>query len=140
MNRAFLSSAIEGLVSSYGYDFYHSEESHYPTILCRYPAAHLSPPEFVRMEGQKRGRVTYRVRLRLAQQAAKLPPKRRADLLAEIEQQMIDIFVALSRTEQVAVVDNLTITTTSPAIDNHGALAMVGEAEVVTIFYTTNKL
>ena len=74
MNRAFLSSAIEGLVSSYGYDFYHSEESHYPTILCRYPAAHLSTPEFVRIEGQKQGRVTYRIHLRLAQQGAKLSP------------------------------------------------------------------
>lgn len=134
MNRAFLSSAIEGLVSSYGYDFYHSEESHYPTILCRYPAAHLSTPEFVRIEGQKQGRVTYRIHLRLVQQGAKLSPSERADLLAEIEQQMIEIFIALSRTERVAVVENLTISHTSPTIDNHGALAMVGEAEVVTIF------
>ena len=134
MNRAFLSSAMEGVVSSFGYDFYLDEESHYPTAVCRYPAAFLSQPEFIGKEGQKQGRITYRLTLRLGKPGAKLSPKERGDLLAQLEQDMVEIFVELSRTEKVAVVEKLTITPTSPTIDNHGAIAMIGKAEIVTIF------
>ena len=135
MNRAFLCSAIEGLVSKCGYDFQLLDKSSYPTTICRYPAACLFSLKFIAQEGRKHGRITYKISLYLAQQGAKLSPKEQHDMLCEMEQQLVEIFVELSKAECVAVVDKLTISPqSSPAIDNHGALAMVAEAEVVTIF------
>ena len=134
MNRAFLCSAIEGLVSPYGYTFTLNDEAYYPTTICRYPAAFLSQPEFVSLEGRKRGRITYKVVLRLARQGAKLTAAERNIQRAEMEQQLAEIFIALSRAERVAVVRNLTIKPTTPAIDSHGAMAMEAQAEVETIF------
>lgn len=134
MNRAILSSAIEGVVSSYGYEFNLNDSACYPTTVCRYPAAFMSQPEFSSIEGRKHGRITYTITLHLAQQGAKLSPAERNNLLDEMEQQMLDIFTELSCKECVAVVEGLQINPTSPTIDNHGALAIVGKAKVVTIF------
>lgn len=134
MNRAFLCSAIEGVVSERGYDFSICEKSYYPTIVCRYPAAFMSQPEFVRQEGRNHGRITYNVSLRLARQGAKLTPKERNALLAEMEEQMTEIFIELSRDKSVAVVDNLTIKPLSEAVDVHGAVSLEANADVETIF------
>jgi hypothetical protein len=65
---------------------------------------------------------------------AKLSPSERNALLDEMEQEMLDLFVALSETERVAVVDELTISPCSEAIDAHGALAIEAKAYVTTIF------
>ena len=134
MNRAFLCSAIEGLVSPYGYHFTMNDESCYPTTVSRYPAAFMSQPKFVRIEGRNHGRITYNITLRFACQGAKLAPQERRSALEEMEQQIIEIFVELSRDKQIAVVDNLTIAPSAEAIDAHGALAMVAQADVTTIF------
>ena len=134
MNRAFLCSAIEGLATQYGYHFQLNEEAYYPTTVCRYPAAYMKPPEFASMEGRKHGRITYRVTLRLARQGAKLAPAERNHLLDSMEKEMINIFVELSKTEKIAVVDNLTIATMPEAIDSHGAIALEAKAYVTTIF------
>ena len=134
MNRAFLCSAIEGLVSPYGYHFQLNNEAYFPTTVCRYPAAFMSQPDFVSMEGRKRGRITHKVTLRLAQQGAKLTTQERNSLINKLEQELIEIFVELSRAERVAVVDELTITTLPQAIDAHGALVVEATALVTTIF------
>ena len=134
MNRAFLCSAIEGLVSPYGYSFTLNDESYYPTTVCRYPAAFMSQPEFVSLEGRKHGRITYKVTLRLARQGAKLSAVERNRKLAEMEQQLTELFIELSQAERVAVVRNLTIKPTAAAIDSHGAMAMEAQATIETIF------
>ncbi|MBQ5647943.1 MAG: hypothetical protein IIV16_02330 [Alistipes sp.] len=134
MNRAFLCSAIEGLASERGYHFQINDDSYYPTTVCRYPAAFMSQPEFASMEGRKHGRITYKVALRLAQQGAKLSATERNNLINSMEQELIEIFVELSKTERVAVVDELSIATTTEAIDSHGALAIKATALVETIF------
>jgi len=134
MNRAFLCSAIEGLVSERGYHFQINDDSYYPTTVCRYPAAFMSQPEFASMEGRKHGRITYKVALRLAQQGAKLSATERNNLINSMEQELIEIFVELSKTERVALVDELSIATTTEAIDSHGALAIKATALVETIF------
>jgi hypothetical protein len=51
-----------------------------------------------------------------------------------MEKEMINIFVELSKTEKIAVVDNLTIATMPEAIDSHGAIALEAKAYVTTIF------
>jgi hypothetical protein len=133
MNRAILCSAIEGLASKYGYSFQLNDESYYPVTTSRYPAAFLVRPEFVKIEGRQHGRVTYKISLILAQQGAKLSPQERSDRFGEMENQMIQLFVDLSQEPRVAVVDNLSITT-KDSVDTHGAIAVVGEAKVETIF------
>ena len=134
MNRAFLCSAIEGLVSQRGYHFQLNDESHYPTAVCRYPAAFMAQPEFASIEGRKRGRITYKIALRLAQQGAKLASSERNALLNTMEEELMELFVALSNTERVAVVDKLTIAPYTEAIDAHGALAIEAKAYVTTLF------
>ena len=134
MNRAFLCSAIEGLASQYGYHFQLNDEAYYPTTVCRYPAAFMEPPEFASIEGRKHGRITYKVTLRLAQQGAKLAPTERNTLLDSMEKEMANLFVALSKAEKIAVVDNLSISPCSEAIDLHGAIALEAKAYVTTIF------
>ena len=134
MNRTLLRSAMEGLVSRCGYHFQVNDEACYPTTVCRYPAAFMSQPKFVRMEGRNHGRITYNITLRFARQGAKLAPQERNSALEEMEQQMMDLFIELSRGEKIAVVENLTIAPTAEAIDAHGAVAMVAQADVTTIF------
>lgn len=134
MNRAYLCSAIEGLVSECGYNFTLDDKSHYPTTVCRYPAAFMSQPKFLRIEGEKHGRITYDVSLTLARQGAKLSPVERNRVLAEMEQQIVEIFTNLSKTAVVALIDNLTIFSVEGVIDSHGALAMEAQAEIETIF------
>lgn len=121
-------------MSQYGYHFQLNDDAYYPTTVCRYPAAFMSQPEFQSMEGRERGRITYKLTLRLAQQGAKLPTAERNKLLANMEQELIEIFVGLSKTERVAVVENLHITPYAEAVDAHGAVATEAIAEVVTIF------
>ena len=134
MNRAFLCSAIEGLVSQCGYHFKIGDKSHYPTTVCRSPAAFMTHPEFESIEGRRHGRITHKVTLKLAQQGAKLSSSERNALLNTMEEELLELFVALSKTERVAVVDKLTIAPCSEAIDAHGALAIEAEAYVTTIF------
>lgn len=134
MNRTYLCSAIEGLASEFGYNFQQGDKSHYPTTVCRYPSAFLTQPEFVGIEGRKHGRITYHISLYLAKQGAKLSPAELNSTLDEMEQDMTNIFVELSKTERVAVVENLTIAPIAGIIDNHGALNLVAQADVTTIF------
>lgn len=134
MNRAYLCGAIEGLVSQCGYEFHLDYESHYPTTVCRYPAAFMSQPQFESIEGRKHGRIAYKVKLRLAQNGAKLSPTERNQRLNEMESELIEIFTQLSKDRVVAVVKELTISPVAEAVDNHGAVATIAEAVVETIF------
>lgn len=134
MNRTILCSAIEGLSSHYGYHFELGDKLYYPTTISHYPVAFMSQPEFEGIEGRKHGRITYKVTLRLAQQGAKLSPKERNALLDRMEKELMEIFVSLSKAECVAVVDRLSISPCSEAMDAHGAIALEAKAYVTTIF------
>lgn len=134
MNRAFLCSAIEGLVSKCGYNFQLNNEACYPTTICRYPAAFMSQPEFESLEGRQHGRITYKVSLRLAKQGAKLSATERNALLDEMEREAMELFVALSREKIVAVVEELTISPPRETADIHGAVVIEAKALITTIF------
>ena len=133
MNRALLCGAMEGLVSEYGYDFTLHDKSYYPTTISRYPAAFMSQPEFSSIEGRNHGRITYKISLTLARQAAKLTPAERNEVFNRMEEEMSKIFLELSQSDFVAVVKNLTIKTLD-GIDAHGAVATEAQAYVETIF------
>lgn len=134
MNRAFLCGAIEGLVAQRGYTFQLGDKAHYPTTVCRYPAAFMTQPEFESIEGRKSGRITYKVTLRLAQRAAKCTTAEKNALLDAMEEEMMDIFIALSQTERVAIVDKLSIAPYAEELDFHGAIAIEANAHITTIF------
>lgn len=121
-------------MSQCGYEFHLDHESHYPTTVCRYPAAFMSQPQFESIEGRKHGRIAYKVKLRLAQNGAKLSPNERNQRLNEMESEMVEIFTLLSKDSIVAVVKELTISPMAEAVDNHGAVATMAEAVVETIF------
>ena len=121
-------------MSQCGYEFHLDYESHYPTTVCRYPAAFMSQPQFESIEGRKHGRIAYKVKLRLAQNGAKLSPNERNQRLNEMENEMVEIFTLLSEDSIVAVVKELTISPVAEAVDNHGAVATMAEAVVETIF------
>ena len=134
MNRTLLCRAIEGLVMRCGYDFRQHDRSYYPSSLSHYPAAFLSTPKFVAIEGRKHGRITYNISLIVARQAGKLSPTERNELYAQMEQQLLELFVELSKEGLVAVVDNLTISPYAEAVDPHGAIALEAQANIETIF------
>ena len=134
MNRTFLCGAIEGLTTECGYHFQQGDKSHYPTTVCRYPSAFLSEPKFVSIEGRKHGRIAYTVSLHLANEGAKLSPSERREMLDKMENEMVNIFIELSNSERVAVVDKLTIAPATEVVDNHGAVAIIAEATITTIF------
>ena len=133
MNRTLLCSAIEGLVSKCGHNFQLSDEAYYPTTVCRYPAAFMSQPKFMSLEGRKHGRITYSVTLTLAKNGAKMSPEERNAALSTMEEQAMNIFVDLSQNDLVAVVENLTIAARGE-VDAHGAISIKAQAQVVTIF------
>jgi hypothetical protein len=51
-----------------------------------------------------------------------------------MEQQLLELFVELSKEGLVAVVDNLTISPCAEAVDHHGAIALEAQANIETIF------
>ena len=133
MNCAYLCSAIEEAVSAYGYTPYQGDKSYAPTLITRYPAAHLLPPEFHSIEGRNHGKIRYSIELHLLHQASRLSPAERNDLLDEMESDLIEIFTLLSEYDSIAGVEELTLSPVA-TIDNHGAMAMVAQAEIVTLF------
>ncbi len=134
MNCTYLRGAIEEAVSACGYTLTQSAEHYLPTSICHYPAAHLLPPEFRSIEGRNHGKITYSVELHLLHQGAKLSPSERNDRLDEMEREIIEIFTLLSEYERVLSVEELTFAPSATTIDNHGAIAMVAKAEIVTLF------
>ncbi len=133
MNRALLCSAMEGLSSRYGYSFTIGDSLCYPTTISNYPAAFMFQPEFDSHEGRRHGRITYKVTLRVARQAAKLSPSERNELFNQMEEDLTDMFIGLSQSEFVAAVKSLTIKSISE-VDRHGAVAMEAQSYVETIF------
>ena len=134
MNCAYLRGAIEEAVSAYGYTLYQCAEQYSPATICHYPAAHLLPPEFCRIEGRQHGKITYSIELRLLEQGAKLSAEERNEKLSTMESHFVEIFSLLSEYERVASVEELTIKPATNEIDAHGAMTLVAKAEVVTIF------
>jgi hypothetical protein len=51
-----------------------------------------------------------------------------------MEEQLVDIFVELSKEGLVALVDNLTISPSAEAVAHYGAIALEARADIETIF------
>ena len=139
MNRALLQGAVEGLVSAYGYTFLVEHKERAPFHITAYPAAFMAPPKFNKQEGRRFGKITYDISLVLMRQGAKLSSAERNERYADMERELVEMFVKLSKLPQIASVNDLTITPYTSTIDHHGAIAMVATAQVTTLF-EENKL
>ena len=134
MNRALLQGAVEGLASAYGYTFLVESQERAPFHITAYPAAFMAPPKFNEQEGRRFGKITYDISLTLMRQGAKLSPAERNERYADMESELVEMFVKLSRLPQIAYGEALTITPHTSTIDHHGAIAMVATAQVTTLF------
>lgn len=134
MNRALLQGAVEGVVSSRGYSFLVESQERATIQTTAYPAVVMAHPKFNKQEGRHFGKITYDISLTMLRRGAKLSPAERSELYAEMESELVDILVEVSRHPGVAAIGGLTIVPASHSVDTHGAVAMVATAQVTTLF------
>ena len=134
MNRRKLISAVQGICNAKGYEFRVLDSSALSAQSPSMPAAVLIEPKFQSIEGRKHGKITYRTTLYLFESGARSMPEEVSEKIAQMERQMLDIFMQLSESEYVAVVDNLQM---EPALHSRLGRAEIGlkaVADVVVIF------
>ena len=86
------------------------------------------------MQGRKHGKVTYSVTLHALEAGAKLPPEKREEVWARLEQEVVAMFSTLSQEDFVVAVDDLKIRHTSHTLTTHGEVAATATADVITFF------
>lgn len=134
MNREKLINAFRQSATAEGYTFYSAEERLIPQMIRQYPAVWLSPPEFHSIDGRNHGQVVYSVKMHALKEGAKLDDASRAEIDAELELSIVDIFSSLSECDFIAEVDKLQIRHTSHTLTTHGEVAATATAEVITFF------
>ena len=109
MNRTHLEGAAEALAVQQGYAFHTGPEDGMAHTVRSYPAAWLAPLELHAVEGRGHGRATYDMTLHLLSSGARLSPTERRAVLARMEEQLLEIFAALSLDERVLAVEGLSV-------------------------------
>lgn len=134
MNRSLLTDALRNIVTAKGYEFHSASPEHLPSIVRRYPAALLPHPEFREMEGRNHGKITYRLTLYLMAAGAKTNPDEATATVDSLETDALEIFSELSSDDNVASVEELTITPMERPVTPHGDISVAVGADVVCIF------
>ena len=134
MNRKKLISAVQQICSNYGYSFRVVDAQSLSAQSPALPAAVLVAPEFQKIEGRSRGRITYKVVLHLFEKGARLSPEEQLEQLSQMENDMLDMFLQLSENESVAMVANLQIDSASHIKLGRAELSATATADVVIIF------
>ena len=142
MNRTHLEGAAEALAAQQGYAFHTGPEDGMAHTVRSYPAAWLAPLELHAVEGCGHGRATYDMTLHLLSSGARLSPtERRAALeqckavsVREMEEQLLEIFAALSLDERVLAVEGLSVRPRAFALTPHGEISQTAAARIVTFF------
>ena len=106
---------------------------HFHTVRS-YPAAWLAPLELHAVEGRGHGRATYDMTLHLLSSGARLSPTERRAALARMEEQLLEIFAALSLDERVLAVEGLSVRPRAFALTPHGEISQTAAARIVTFF------
>lgn len=134
MNRRKLISAVQGICNAKGYEFRVLDSSALSAQSPSMPAAVLIEPKFQKIEGRKHGKITYRIVLYLFENGARLAPETVSEKIVQMENNMLEMFMQLSESEPIAVVDNLQM---EPALHSRLGRAEIGlkaVADVVVIF------
>ena len=134
MNRKQLLQAVERIATADGYHFHSTDDRHMSQLITAYPTVWLSPPVFSSMQGRKHGKVTYSVTLHALEAGAKLPPEKREEVWARLEQDIVEMFSTLSQEDFVVAVEDLKIRHTSHTLTAHGEIAATATADVITFF------
>ena len=134
MNRNYLTQALRQIATDEGVNFHSAEESEMATQIKAYPAMWLCPPEFKQMEGRKRGKVTYSVKLHALRSGANLSAEERNGLYGELEELLVRSFMKLSKQAKVIAVESLEISCSTGRLTPHGEVAATATANVVTMF------
>ena len=122
MNRTHLEGAAEALAAQQGYAFHTGPEDGMAHTMRSYPAAWLAPLELHAVEGRGHGRATYNMTLHLLSSGARLSPAERRTALARMEEQLLEIFAALSLDERVLAVEGLSVRPRAFALTPHGEI------------------
>lgn len=134
MNRKKIISAVQQICDERELAFRvvdrDSLSAHTPAL----PAAVLVTPEFERIEGRSRGRITYKVEMYLFEKGMHNSPEQQAEQLAQMESIMLDIFTQLSENENVALVDKLQMDAVTSRLLARAEIGLKATAEVVVIF------
>ena len=134
MNRTLLEQAIAGLADELGYACTIGGNESMQSTVVRYPAARLLPLRLHRIEGRKHGRIVYEATLHLLRLGMKQPLEVRAQLLARLENDLLELFARLSDHPQVIAVEQLGITPSQARFTSHGEVAQTAQARIITFF------
>lgn len=134
MNHTNLTDAIGQLAADAGYEFHTADERYMPQTITSYPVMWLAPPQFDSMEGLRHGRMTYAVTLYAMEAGAKVSPEERAAAYARLEEDIVELFTALSKADVVVAVEKLTVRPQTRTLTNHGEAAVTATADVITFF------
>lgn len=111
------------LAAQQGYAFHTGPEDGMAHTVRSYPAAWLAPLELHAVEGRGHGRATYDMTLHLLSSGARLSPTERRAALARMEEQLLEIFAALSLDERVLAVEGLSVRPRAFALTPHGEIS-----------------
>ena len=134
MNRRKLVSAVQAICGSMGYEFRALDSSALSASCQSMPAAVLIQPKFQSIEGRNHGRITYRTTLYLLKPGSRLSSAEQSDVLAQMEEDMLDIFSKLSENKSVALVDKLQMEYSIHSVLGRGEIGLKANAEVEIIF------
>ena len=134
MNRTHIEGAAETLTAQQGYTFHTGPESDMGHTVRSYPAAWLAPLELHAVEGRSHGRATYDMTLHLLRSGARLSPAERRTALAEMEEQVLGIFAALSLDSRILAVERLSVRPRTFTLTPHGEISQTATARIVTWF------
>lgn len=134
MKRTSLERALQQLSAESGFAFHCAPEEYMARQLGALPAAWLDPLKLLEIEGRGHGRATYGITLHLLEAGARLPPDRRQERWAALEQTALELFGSLSDRPEVVAVEELTLRPRTYAFTCHGEIALTAEARAIVWF------
>lgn len=134
MNRETVINAIKQAAATSGYKFHCDDEQQMLVAVKEYPTLWLTPPQFLKIEGRKSGKITYSVKVYGMVDGVRFSPAERLDKLNRLEEDVMQMFAAVSQNEAVVAVNNLKMNQELQSRTRQGELVMTATAEVVTHF------
>lgn len=134
MKCAHLIRALETIASKSGYKFHSGKQEILTQSVKEYPAAWLTTPYLRKVEGRKRGRVSYDITLHLMKLAPKLTPTQQSKLLGTMEQQLLTMFQDLTLDNSIVTIDDIRVKSNTFSLTNHGEISQSATATVILIF------
>lgn len=134
MNRQLILDAVEQAATARGYSFHSDSDIGLKLPRSAYPAVWLNPPQFVSKQGRTHGKITYSLTMHLMGEGLKLDAAQRAQRWAQMEEDALAIFSAVSLSDKVVAVNGLKILCDDVAFAPHGEVVTTATADVVSFY------